>query len=92
MSSADQNGLRAEFRGELIQPGDPDYESARRVYNGMIDRRPALIARCCDAADVIAGIDPGPARAGDITSWARDYWQALHPHSAGGAYVNFMME
>ena len=41
---------------------------------------------------VIAGIDPDPANASSITKWAKDYWGALHPHSAGGAYVNFMME
>jgi FAD/FMN-containing dehydrogenase len=41
---------------------------------------------------VIAGIDPDPANAEAITSWAKDYWSALEPHSAGGAYVNFMME
>lgn len=41
---------------------------------------------------VMAGIDPDPANAGRITEWAREYWGALHPHSLGGAYVNFMME
>jgi hypothetical protein len=41
---------------------------------------------------VIAGIDPDPANAQKITDWARGYWQAVHPYSAGGAYVNFMME
>ena len=41
---------------------------------------------------VIAGVDPDPANAGAITSWAKDYWSALQPHSAGGGYVNFMME
>ncbi len=41
---------------------------------------------------VIAGIDPDPAHAGRITEWAREYWSALHPYSAGGAYINFMME
>jgi len=41
---------------------------------------------------VIAGIDPDPANAEPIAEWARDYWSALHPYSAGGAYVNFMME
>src|SRR5581483_9770440 len=48
--------LRGKLRGELITPADPGYETARKVYNGMIDRRPALIARCQDAADVIAGV------------------------------------
>ena len=41
---------------------------------------------------VIAGIDPDPANAPALTKWAKDYWEALHPYSAGGAYVNFMME
>ena len=48
--------LRGKLRGELITPADPAYEAARQVYNAMIDRRPALIARCRDAADVIAGV------------------------------------
>jgi hypothetical protein len=41
---------------------------------------------------VIAGVDTDPANSEKITRWARDYWQALHPHSAGASYVNFMME
>jgi FAD/FMN-containing dehydrogenase len=43
-------------------------------------------------AQVIAGIDPSPANKDRITAWAREYWTALHPYSAGGAYINFMME
>ncbi|MGT2432246.1 FAD-binding oxidoreductase [Cupriavidus basilensis] len=49
--------LKPHFRGQLIQPGDASYDQARAVYNGMIDRRPALIARCTDVADVIAGVN-----------------------------------
>ena len=41
---------------------------------------------------VIAGVDGDPGNRDAITRWARDYWQALHPHSAGGSYINFMME
>jgi FAD/FMN-containing dehydrogenase len=41
---------------------------------------------------VICGIDPDPAAAGRLTGWARDYWRAVHPHTMGGSYVNFMME
>ena len=41
---------------------------------------------------VIAGIDPDPANKEAVTKWAKEYWTALHPYSAGGAYVNFMME
>jgi len=41
---------------------------------------------------VIAGIDPDPANREKLSTWAKDYWNALHPYSAGGAYVNFMMD
>jgi FAD/FMN-containing dehydrogenase len=43
-------------------------------------------------AQVMVGVDADPANKEKITRWARDYWQALHPFSAGGAYVNFMMD
>ncbi len=51
--------LKSAFRGELIQATDAAYESARKVYNGMIDKRPRLIARCVDVADVIAAVEFG---------------------------------
>lgn len=51
--------FRAQLRGELIQPGDSTYDEARKVYNGMIDKRPALIARCVDVADVISAVNFG---------------------------------
>jgi len=51
--------LQASFRGELIQPTDPAYDSARKLYNGMIDKHPRLIARCVDVADVIAAVGYG---------------------------------
>ena len=41
---------------------------------------------------VIAGIDPDPAKATALTTWAKAYWEAVHPHTLGGAYVNFMMD
>ena len=49
--------LRAAVRGVIVQPGDESYEPARRVYNAMIDKRPGLIVRCIDVADVIAAVD-----------------------------------
>src|SRR5438132_12725903 len=55
----DASALKANLRGELIQPGDEGYEAARKVYNGMIDKRPALIARCADVADVLAAVNFG---------------------------------
>ncbi|HVO97396.1 MAG TPA: FAD-binding oxidoreductase [Bryobacteraceae bacterium] len=51
--------LKSAFRGDLIQPSDASYDSARKVYNGMIDKRPKLIARCVDVADVMAAVRYG---------------------------------
>jgi FAD/FMN-containing dehydrogenase len=48
--------LARSLRGELIRPGDATYEEQRRVWNGSIDRRPALIARCTGAVDLIAAV------------------------------------
>src|ERR1051326_2486951 len=49
--------LPANFQGELIQPVDARYDAARAVYNAIIDRRPALIARCAEVADVPRAIE-----------------------------------
>jgi FAD/FMN-containing dehydrogenase len=48
--------FRGALRGRLIQPADPDYDAVRSVYNAMIDRRPALIARCTGVADVMTSL------------------------------------
>src|SRR5215212_279984 len=49
--------LRAAVRGAVLCPGDEGYDAARKVFNGMIDKRPALIVRCAGTADVIQGIN-----------------------------------
>src|SRR6476659_1814311 len=49
--------LKGNLRGRLIQPGDTDYDEARAVYNGMIHKKPRLIARCADVADVICAVN-----------------------------------
>jgi len=49
--------LVQDLRGRLIRSSDGDYDAARALYNGMIDKRPRLIARCVDAADVIAAVN-----------------------------------
>jgi FAD/FMN-containing dehydrogenase len=49
--------FKSSLRGELLRPGDTDYDDARTVWNGMIDKRPGLIARCSGVADVISAVD-----------------------------------
>ena len=54
--------LKGTLRGDLIEPGDSGYDEARKVYNGMIDKRPLPIARCADVADVMAAFRPARSR------------------------------
>jgi FAD/FMN-containing dehydrogenase/pimeloyl-ACP methyl ester carboxylesterase len=61
-----------DFKGEVVGPPDVRYEELRKVYNGMIDRRPALIARCTDAHDVAAAV-----------SYARDAGLPLSVYGGG---------
>ncbi|WP_224450456.1 FAD-binding oxidoreductase [Haloprofundus salilacus] len=56
--------FEAEFHGDLIRVGDADYDNARLVWNGIIDKRPALIARCRGVKDVISAVDS--ARENDL--------------------------
>ena len=57
LDEAAYHDFAASFRGELIRSRDDGYDAARAVFNGMIDRRPALIARCSGVADVIAAVN-----------------------------------
>jgi FAD/FMN-containing dehydrogenase len=56
LNRADVDALAASVTGRLLQPSDDGYNDARRVHNGLIDRRPALIVRCRTAADVAAAV------------------------------------
>jgi FAD/FMN-containing dehydrogenase len=56
MATRSISGLADSFSGELLAPGDAGYDEARQVWNGAIDRRPGLIARCAGVADVVAAL------------------------------------
>ena len=57
VSDAAIDAFRGSIRGELVLSDSPSYETARRVWNGNIDRRPALIVRCTGPADVQRAVD-----------------------------------
>jgi hypothetical protein len=67
------------LQGESIEPDDPGYDDARRIWNGSFDKRPALIARCAGVADVIAALDY--ARANDLLIAVRGGGHSLPGHS-----------
>ena len=69
--------LKTQFRGQILAPSDGGYEAARKVYNGMIDKRPGAIARCVNVADVIAAVHA--AREQDVLVAIRG-----GGHNAGG--------
>ena len=63
IGGAERAELARSFRGAMLGPNDPGYHAARRVWNGMVDKRPALIAFCTRADDVAAALDFAQARA-----------------------------
>src|SRR5689334_7803774 len=66
LESAAFSALSGALRGELIDPAHAGYDDARRLYNAMIDKRPGLIARCVDVADVIACVRFAAAEGVDL--------------------------
>jgi hypothetical protein len=56
LNDAEIAKFKSSLRGQLIQPTDNNYDEARKLYNAMIDKRPLLIARCADVADVISAV------------------------------------
>ena len=52
-----KGGPRGGFKGEILLPSDGAYDSARQIWNAMIDKRPAIIARCTTTSDVVRGVN-----------------------------------
>src|SRR5919204_5791144 len=70
MTTVDTVGqLREAFSGQVLAPGEPGYDEARRIHNGLIDRHPALIARCLHTADVVDAVTFG--RENGLEIWVR---------------------
>jgi FAD/FMN-containing dehydrogenase len=85
--------LHAKYAAQL-----PTMQSTMHIYpiNGAVHRASpsdtAFSFRDANFAEVIVGVDPDPANNERMIQWARDYWMALHPYSAGGGYINMMMD
>ena len=59
LDTAHVDAFAAQLHGGVTRPTDPDYDEVRALYNAMIDKRPALIARCADVDDVVASVNFG---------------------------------
>jgi hypothetical protein len=83
--------LRRRFRGALLQQGEEGYDEARRIWNGAIDRRPALIARCAGADDVVEAVRF--ARERDLTVSVRGGGHAVAGHAVcdGGLMIDLSL-
>ncbi len=66
LNPSDIDSFAAGLHGSLVRPGDPDYDEARALFNAMIDKRPALIARCTDVDDVVSAVNFGRDQGLDI--------------------------
>jgi FAD/FMN-containing dehydrogenase len=83
--------LRGRFRGALLRPGEEGYDEARRVWNGAVDRRPALIARCAGADDVTLAVRF--ARERDLPASVRGGGHAVAGHAVvdGGVMIDLSL-
>jgi FAD/FMN-containing dehydrogenase len=94
------NELGAEVRAQHLKFGSniPTPLSQMHLYpiSGAASRvgseETPWAYRDAKYAGVIVGVDPNPENADKITNWCKNYWEALHPYSSGGAYSNFMMD
>ena len=81
-------GFQGEFRGEILLPDDDDYDVVRSVWNGMIDRRPALIVRPSGTADVVAAVNFARENALDVAIHGGGHNVAGNAVSDGGLMID----
>src|SRR5262249_10832167 len=74
--------LSATFSGQVLRSGDVEYEDARKVHNGLIDKRPALIARCRGTADVVNAVNFACAQGLEVAIFSAIGWRSQTPIDA----------
>jgi hypothetical protein len=87
-SAVSIQGLRASLKGRVIAPGEPEYDEARAVFVGGVDRRPALIARPADAADVARVVTAAREKDAEIAVRSGGHSSLGHSVSEGGVVVD----
>ena len=72
LQKANIDEFKAHFRGDVLLPGDAGYDEVRQIWNAMIDRRPALIARCASPEDVVQAVEFGASTTSSSRSEGAD--------------------
>ncbi|HKD83680.1 MAG TPA: FAD-binding oxidoreductase [Terriglobales bacterium] len=85
----DADSLQSKIKGAVITPDDPGYDDARRVWNAMVDKRPAVIVRCAEAADVAPAIAFARQHDLEISIRGAGHHIAGHSISEGGLTIDF---
>jgi FAD/FMN-containing dehydrogenase len=88
LDDADVEALRTRVRGTVIRPSDPTYDDARKIWNGMIDRRPGLIVRCGGVADVIQAVNFARDRSLLVAVRGGSHSAAGHAMCDGGVVID----
>jgi FAD/FMN-containing dehydrogenase len=91
IEAVDTTALRSSFRGALLHPGEEGYEEARSVWNGAIDRHPALIARCAGADDVVEAMRFARERELPVTVRGGGHAVAGHAVCDGGLMIDLSL-
>lgn len=81
----------AGFTGEAVYPDDPDYDSSRQVFNGLIDKRPAVILRCRSVADIVAAVRYAVDAGAEIAVRGGGHSVAGHSCSDGGVVIDLSL-
>jgi FAD/FMN-containing dehydrogenase len=84
----DTDALERRFRGTLVRPGDGEYDQARKIWNGAIDKRPGMIARCADPADVAEAVRWARSRDLEIAVRGGGHGVAGNALSDGGVVID----
>ena len=81
-------GLRAQFSGEVLEASDPGYDAARVIHNGLIDKRPTLIARCLNSADIADAVRFGRSEGLEISIRGGGHNPAGKAVTSGGVMID----
>jgi FAD/FMN-containing dehydrogenase len=91
LSNDSVDGLRARFSGVVLGPDDAGYDDARAVHNGLIDKRPSLVARCANSADIADAVRFARAEGLEISSRGGGHSVAGKAVTEGGVMVDLAM-